>query len=853
MNKPTTKEVKVMKRISFFIFALLVAIAGCGGTNPPAIAQCDTNEDCTLGCDGYDSSICSIDGICFCSDAIPTTSCDRDGDCAEDCSAYDSHSCSGGICYCRDEAEVQCAEDLDCESRCFETYTARCYGGTCTCTPDKECPAITRRDLVEMIYTFLGLSMCPSDNFENPCPNDDNVIDGSIQACQWAALVDEGLISIYTDPDGNPIGLCGPQDNVIRAAFVKMLINAIGGLADYQAPATPTFGDVPADAWFFDSVEAAVQLGIVSGYTDAAGNLTGLFGPADLATTCWADEVLLRAASYLPQTDTGTLIFSIYPLEGSLELEPQGIHVAGGLRVLSDMPFGNYRAVFNDLPGYHTPDPTELYLSSDHRLDMLDVVYEQRIEGDLVVSLNADTPPSSTLPKGATHVELAYFDFTVTQDTDLESMVIMRGGVGQHDDWDSLYLYDGARRLTDAFTIDSITNTINFSLGLGLVLEVGTTTLQLVGDVSPTAGTSNQHYFYLASAGDVVSDAQVVTGDFPVASNTFTIGNVSVSTVTISVGTTPVQPRAGQQDAEISAFRLTAGSTDVALHRITLTQGGTLSSTKLLNLRLLRGADEVASATSFDGDRITFVLDTPFVVAAGQTNSFYVRCDIDGGRSGDTIQLFLADPADLLVVDQQYGFGATVLNQLTAGDVEPLVLQGARLVITDNGPVAFTVPPGTSDVDVLLLGLTGDVDLTVRDTRLVVRAYDTSGDLVSTADEGVYASLKMLQVVNTNASSTLAGPMTTVAHGDRNEQSGQVWYSKVLAEDYDLIGGQTRNLAIRLDVDATFPSDYSFDVEFSLIPEGGGTSYVKDMAANEYLDGDNIIGDPVVSRRVTVE
>ena len=539
------KEVRVMKNISFSILlVLLVTIAGCGGTNPPA--RCDANEYCAPLCKEYDNAICSIDGICFCSDAIPTIYCYRDGDCAEDCSTYDTYSCSGGICYCRDEAEVQCVEDLDCSQMCGNCQSATCTESVCNC------------------------SGCES----------------------------EGTLAVIV---------------------------------------------VPYDARY-----------------------------------------------NISNAETGDLLFSNVPGAGYY-----------------DLPFGDYTVDFMDMVGYNTPIPN-------------------------TITLNAERQP----------------------------FVVVSG------------IYQPIDQLP---------------------------------------------------------------------------------TVTISAGTTPVNPRVGQQNAEIGSFQIAAGATDKIIYQVALTQGGTLGSHKMLNLLLLRGTDEVANAVSFDGDRVNFVLYPPFVIPAGQTKSFYPQGDIDGGRGEDTIQLFLADTADLLVIDQQYGVRADVINQLTSGDVEMLVLQSARLTITNNGPSAFTVPAGTSDVDVLFLGLTGDVDLTVRDTRLEVRVYDDSGALVSTAQESAYGALKVLQIVDVDTGATLQGPITWVTDGDRYEQAGQVWYEKVFTEDHDLIGGDTRHLAIRLDVDVTFPPGYSFEVVYSLVPEGGSDSYVKDIAANEMLPADHIIGDPLMSNQVTVQ
>ena len=72
-------------------------------------------------------------------------------------------------------------------------------------------------------------------------------------------------------------------------------------------------------------------------------------------------------------------------------------------------------------------------------------------------------PSSSTLPRAASSVDLLSFDFTADQDSvNVTQIVVTRGGVGQTGDWDDLYLYNGANRLTTGRTINSDTNTATF-------------------------------------------------------------------------------------------------------------------------------------------------------------------------------------------------------------------------------------------------------------------------------------------------------------------------------------------------------------------------------------------------------
>ncbi len=107
-------------------------------------------------------------------------------------------------------------------------------------------------------------------------------------------------------------------------------------------------------------------------------------------------------------------------------------------------------------------------------------------------------------------------------------------------------------------------------------------------------------------------------------------------------------------------------------------------------------------------------------------------------------------------------------------------------------------------------------------------------------------------MVDLDTGSTLLGPLTMVSSGDRVEQAGEVWYSKVHTNDYELTGGETRHLSIQLDVESGFPAGYSIMVEHWLTPEVGTESYIKYMPSNEFLPASNITGNPVFSRRVVV-
>ena len=57
-----------------------------------------------------------------------------------------------------------------------------------------------------------------------------------------------------------------------------------------------TISDVPKDQWFYPYVLALSEYGIVGGYKDEDGNLTGLFGPGNNVTRAEAIKIALNSA-----------------------------------------------------------------------------------------------------------------------------------------------------------------------------------------------------------------------------------------------------------------------------------------------------------------------------------------------------------------------------------------------------------------------------------------------------------------------------------------------------------------------------------------------------------------------------
>ncbi len=65
---------------------------------------------------------------------------------------------------------------------------------------------------------------------------------------------------------------------------------------DLLLPSAPTFSDIDQAAWYWPYVTNIASRGIVSGYKDAEGNLTGLFGPENPVTYAELAKIVLSAS-----------------------------------------------------------------------------------------------------------------------------------------------------------------------------------------------------------------------------------------------------------------------------------------------------------------------------------------------------------------------------------------------------------------------------------------------------------------------------------------------------------------------------------------------------------------------------
>lgn len=96
----------------------------------------------------------------------------------------------------------------------------------------------------------------------------------------------------------NPSAFFSPDKYLSRAELSEYMFKVaqyVGIITDFDITDAPRFDDVLENQWFYPYVSTLVKYGLLSGYKDMVGNLTGKFGPNDLVTNAQAVKVFINA------------------------------------------------------------------------------------------------------------------------------------------------------------------------------------------------------------------------------------------------------------------------------------------------------------------------------------------------------------------------------------------------------------------------------------------------------------------------------------------------------------------------------------------------------------------------------
>ncbi|MFA5996107.1 MAG: peptidoglycan-binding protein [Candidatus Paceibacterota bacterium] len=270
----------------------------------------------------------------------------------------------------------------------------------------------------------------------------------------------------------------------------------------------------------------------------------------------------------------------------------------------------------------------------------------------LKVSLASDSPNNVALVQGQAIGSLAKFTFANPTSSDIKvtNIGFKRIGVSNDSTLVNVYLYNGAKRLTDSAGVSNSAFNFNDPTGVFTVPAGQTYTVSVLADIA--GSTSGQQV-----GAQLVSVTSTGTLDssvsFPVNGYTQTVSAATLATVDFNNSTLPsaatVNP---QNDYVVWQNTVTIGTRAVKMSSFQLRNVGSIKSTDINNLRLYVDGVQTGSAATISSVDSTVTWDLSAAPLTLQTGGRVVKVvgDIVGG-SNSTFQFSLRRASDASMID----------------------------------------------------------------------------------------------------------------------------------------------------------------------------------------------------------
>lgn len=685
---------------------------------------------------------------------------------------------------------------------------------------------------------------------------------------------DEGWMTGYENGD------FGADDSLTRAQAAKIFL--LGSGLDLVEDCETDFTDVPTTHDLYEYVCSAEAYGIVSGRTDADGDLTGKYDP-DAALTRAEGAKLAVETFGLTSVSDGLDNFPDVDLgEWYEKADTYYVSTAWSWSVVNGFENGYFYPGYNFTRGQaaivvnNAQEPEWRELGDDDDDDTT------TSEGDLMVEVSNDSPDMMTIPSNATSVELAAWDFTAEDgDVTVDSITVHQYGISSLSSAHQVYLYEGSTRLTSGTTFSSTDNEVTFTYDVEIE-DGDTRTLSVRMDMGEYT-TASEVGLEIVSASKVEAYGASVDGDFPLQAEKHDISSTDAGSVTFEKNGTVENSEVGEDDATIGKFKVTSATEAAGLEEIGVYVSGSVNTADIENFELYVVGDdaepiaEVAGVDDLDVAR--FVIDGEwdsesdecensdgYCIAKGGTKSFYVVADFNTGRTDDTVKISIDQNTDVLARGGLYGFGMQVTRTTydgdsctsTAGDCSYSVLEGGDVTISSNGPAADDIATNAKDVHLLDFNIVSVTDVTFDSFPISLTASEGSD-----TDEGLWqdsddaANFTDVKIWNNETESGLfAGVDSSVFKqtiGGTNITDGTDGATAyhLFTEDFEMDAGEELDLALTTDV----RNDTALDGMTVVGALALGTTYpqMKDVN-NKTLTNSTVLvpASPVTGKTMTI-
>ena len=351
----------------------------------------------------------------------------------------------------------------------------------------------------------------------------------------------------------------------------------------------------------------------------------------------------------------------------------------------------------------------------------------------LMVSLNASTPVSASVPNNGVTIPMAKVNLTAANDgaVTVNSITVQRIGLSSYDQIDRVWAEHNGVIVASKKSMNSNNESI-LTFSPALTIGAGqTVTLDVLATLKSAAGNIG---LSIASASAVSATAASVSGSFPINGNLMSPTKYDVTELTVAASFATSTAYVGDEELEIGQFdvNFTNYSKDVVLKSLMLRNlGNEELSNVLMNIYLENNGNKVATGV-VSGKYVTFnFANGGFDMLRDNGNqTFNIVADViakETTNTKDSIILSMNKAEDLVANEVANGFGVIVKNTvaLTVGAAD---IQSSSVSVSKKSasPSDFNVIKGAKDQVALLANLKADEAITAEGLYLNLDQHATT-------------------------------------------------------------------------------------------------------------------------------
>lgn len=321
----------------------------------------------------------------------------------------------------------------------------------------------------------------------------------------------------------------------------------------------------------------------------------------------------------------------------------------------------------------------------------------------------------------------------------VSSLTLRQLGVGGDAVLDTAYLYESDEITPIAYASPQILGTVSFGRQdkSPLFTVEGTKIIHVLIDVNKQVRWGEKLVFSVNTASDILTDASLVEGVFPLRGPEVTVVTVS------DLGRLQVIPKnittlasAGSMNVDLFKFDLAAFNQDIDVRMLRLTQDGVLHDKDITNVRLEDAGGLLLGLGTMKDGSLDFGNGTSsfLVIPRGTIKSLTLKGDIIGGAE-KTFEFGIIKSFDLLAHDKNYNVrirpDTGIPGVFRGVESNPITVGASSLVVKTS----MISPQG-----IMLLGssmtLLGQFDLTGFGEDVLITNLRLAVDLDDDDDKG---------------------------------------------------------------------------------------------------------------------